>query len=369
MAVLTPRLFRRGLEIFAAISVLGIVGLLLYGNNFERFLGALLHLKPGWLLVGVAVASLDWFGGGLRLYVVARHVYPSQSLKGAILAGGLNTWASYLTPSQTGGGPVMIYTLKQFGTPLPEATVASLMTFVATVIFFALAGPIAVFAGAGRSLAAHGVLGDAIDLFDLFRLSLGGFIAVGLGLVLLITFPNLARHLAGLLARAAERGGRVALAKRIRSAEEGVGRAHQAMRRFATPSGLLATFLCVVLSAAAHANKLVAGYIVLKMLGIHVNFVDVVMLQTLITFLLYFAPTPGGSGLAELISAAVMSIYVPRDLTPSYILLWRVLVSYLTVGFGSVLFWRWLKRAEGREGGLAALTGTPDSVASGSGEA
>jgi hypothetical protein len=35
-------------------------------------------------------------------------------------------------------------------------------------------------------------------------------------------------------------------------------------------------------------------------------------------------------------------------LTPSYILLWRLTTCYLTVGFGSLLFWRWLKGAEVR---------------------
>jgi len=363
MAVLHPRLLRRGLEVFAAISLAGIVGLLLYGNNLERFAHALLTLKFRWLLVGIGVASMDWLGGGLRLYVVARHVYPRQSLTGAILAGGLNAWAALITPSQTGGGPMMIYVLKRYGTPLPEAMVASLMTFIATVIFFALAGPIAIVLGAGRSLSEHGILGSGLDLFDLFNLSLGGFLTVGLGIVVLIAFPGIARRLAGWLRRVVERRGRAALAARIAQAEDGVDRAHAAIKRFATPGGLWATFLCVLLSAAAHANKLTAGWVVLKMLGIDVNFVDVVLLQTLITFLLYFAPTPGGSGLAELLSAAVMSIYVPRELTPSYILLWRVLVSYLTVGFGSFLFWRWLRMAEGREEALDADPGGGDSVA------
>jgi hypothetical protein len=41
-----------------------------------------------------------------------------------------------------------------------------------------------------------------------------------------------------------------------------------------------------------------------------------------------------------------MSIYVPRELSSSYILIWRILVSYLTVAFGSFVFWRWLKMAE-----------------------
>jgi hypothetical protein len=44
-----------------------------------------------------------------------------------------------------------------------------------------------------------------------------------------------------------------------------------------------------------------------------------------------------------------MSIFVPRELVPSYILLWRLTVCYLTVGAGSLLFWHWLKGAEERE--------------------
>jgi glycosyltransferase 2 family protein len=346
MALLTPRLFRRGLEIFAAISVLGFVGLLLYGNNLERFLDALVSVHFGWVLVGVGLASLDWFGGGLRLFVVARHLYSRQSFSGAILAGGLNTWASYLTPSQTGGGPMMMYTLKRYGTPLPEAMVSSLVTFMATIVFLGVAGPLAIFLGAGRSLARHGVIGNAIDLYDLFRLSLAGFVTVGLVTMALILFPGAARLLARRIGGWLERRGKSAWATRVAGLEAGAGQAHKALLRFAGPRGWLAIGASVLLSAAAHANKLLAGFVVLKMLGISAPFVDVLLLQTLITFVLYFAPTPGGSGLAELLSAAVMSIYVPRALTPSYILLWRLMVCYLTVGFGSVIFWHWLKGAE-----------------------
>jgi len=365
MAVLTPRLFRRGLEVFAAISLVGIAGLLLYGNNLEQFARAILTLQFGWFVVGIGLASLDWVGGGLRLYVVARHVYPRQSLLGAILASGFTTWAALLTPAQAGGGPMMVYTLKRYGTPLPEAMVASLMTFVATVVFFAIAGPTAIFFGAGQSLSAHGILGSGIDLYDLFKLSLGGFLTLGLGIVTLIAFPGIARTLAAGLTRLLARRGRAGLADRVAKAEAGVGEAHAAVMRFATPRGMVMAFLAVLLSAAAHANKLAAGWVVLRMLGIHANFADVLLLQTLITFLLYFAPTPGGSGLAELLSAAVMSIYVPRELTPSYILLWRIMVSYLTVGFGSVVFWRWLKQAEGRGVVLDPMHEVADSVAPG----
>jgi uncharacterized protein (TIRG00374 family) len=179
-------------------------------------------------------------------------------------------------------------------------------------------------------------------------------VGIGVLLLILIVFPSVARALVRRLVRWAEQRQKLVWAARFTELAAGVERGNAAVRRFASPRGWLAMLAAVVLSAAAHANKLLAGFVVLKMLGIPAPFLDVLLLQTLITFLLYFAPTPGGSGLAELLSAAVMSIYVPRELTPSYILLWRLTVSYLTVGFGSIIFWHWLKGAELREDFLTA---------------
>lgn len=349
MAVLSSRLLRRGLEVFAVISLLGFGALLFYGNNFSRFVATMVSLRWEWVLVGVALASLDWFGGGLRLYVLARHVYPQVSLKGSILAGGLNTWASFLTPSQAGGGPMMVYALKRYGTPLPEAIISSLMTFVATVLFFAIVGPLTVFFGAGRSLEQHGVLGSSVTLLDLYRVSLGAFVGIGVGVLLLLVFPGIAHGLVRALASFLKSRGRTGLTERVHAWHEGIDRSHECLVAFFKGRGWAALAGAVLLSATAHANKMLAGWVVLRMLDIHAHFIDVLLLQTLITFVLYFAPTPGGSGLAELLSAAVMSIYVPRELTPSYILLWRIVTCYLTVGYGSIVFWRWLKHADVRD--------------------
>jgi uncharacterized protein (TIRG00374 family) len=357
--LIAPRVLRRGLEIFAAVSVVVFGALLFYGNNFEIFLSTMTSLKWGWLVVGVGLASMDWFGGGLRLWILTRHVHPTVSFRGSILAGGLTAWASYLTPSQTGGGPMMIYTLKRYGTPIPEAMISSLMTFVATVVFFAIAGPFAIFMGAGRSLEQHGILGRSFTLYDLFRLSLGTFVTIGLVMLFFFIFPKLAKRLGRVLVGWLGARGSQRMVERVQALRDGVDRSHDCMRAFFRGRGWLALAAAVPTSALAHANKLLAGYVVLRMLDIQANFVDVLLLQTLITFLLYFAPTPGGSGLAEILSVAVMSIYVPRELAPSYILLWRLVLSYLTVGFGSFVFWRWLKVAEDRmnENGLAVGAG------------
>src|SRR5436309_7461835 len=171
---LTPRLLRRGLELFALISLAGVAGLLLYGNNLPAFAAALLGLRWRWLLLGLGLSSMDWFGGGTRLWVVARHVHPGVRWRDMVLAGGMSAWGAYLTPFQTGAGPMMMWTMRRGGVRLPEAMTSTFMTFVATVAFFAIAGPVAIAFGAGHALERFG-LPLGITLYGLFKTSLGIF--------------------------------------------------------------------------------------------------------------------------------------------------------------------------------------------------
>ena len=354
--LLTPRVLRRGLEIFVLASLLGFGAVLFYSNNVGAFLAAIPHLKWPWLLVGLALASLDWLGGGLRLWVLARQIHPAPPFRGLVLAGGMGAWASYLTPLQSGNAPMTIYTMRRYGIPVPQAITLVLMSFIATVGFFGIAGPIAIAFGAGRSLGTHGVV-LGISLYDLFLASLSLFVLL-FGVLILVVIRPRALHavLRGAIRFAGRRSRRIA--GRLAQLEQGVDQAHDAARKFRTPRGWLALLVATIVSGPSHANKLLAGYVALRTIGIHAHFVDVLLLQTLITFLLYFfAPTPGGSGIAELLSAAVMSIYVPRPLTALYTLIWRFVISYFTIGFGSLVFTTWVRR------GLRGVEQDPGTLA------
>src|SRR5438045_5729487 len=155
---LTPRLLRRGLELFAVISFLGVVVVLVFfGQDLEGFVAALRHLRGGWFLVGLALASMDWFGGGTRLWVVARHVHPGVRWRDMVIAGGMSAWAAYLTPFQTGEGPTMMWVMRRAGVRLPEAMTSTFLTFVPTVASVALARPLAIYIRVGPWLAWHAV--------------------------------------------------------------------------------------------------------------------------------------------------------------------------------------------------------------------
>src|SRR6185503_621076 len=269
-----------------------------------------------------------------RLWVVARHVHPGVRWRDMVLAGGMSAWGGYLTPFQTGAGPMMMWSMRRGGVRLPEAMTSTFMTFVATVAFFAIAGPMAIYFGAGKSLAQHNVV-LGISYYDLFRTSLTLFGIIGVVMLVAMVFPLWLRDVVHWVAtRLEHRSQRVAA--RIEHLRAGIDRAHECMVAFGSPKGWLALFWAVILSGPSHANKLLAGYAALRALGIEANFVDILLLQTFITFLLYFAPTPGSSGLAEFLSAAVMQIYVGPAQLPSYTLIWRFINSYATVVFGSL---------------------------------
>jgi uncharacterized protein (TIRG00374 family) len=339
--LLTPKFLLRGFEFSVLASLVGFGITLVYVYNLPAFLRGVGRVHWGWVAAGVLLASLDWIGGGLRLWICARHVIPRPSLKGSILAGGMGAWAGFITPVNSGAGPMTMYTLRRYGIPLPVAVAATFMSFVSTVLFFALAGPLAVAFGAGRALGERGnVLG--LSLFDLFKGSLVIIATIGVLMTVVILFPRMVRDL---IHRAAEAIGRRSrrMADRLERVRQGIDELHQSVVAFNSPRGWLALFWCTLLSGPSHANKLLAGYVALRGLGIEANFVDILLLQTLVMFLLYFAPTPGASGIGEVLSAAVMSSYVPRELTPIYILLWRLTLTYWTLAFGFVVFSGWVR--------------------------
>jgi uncharacterized protein (TIRG00374 family) len=355
--LLTPKLLLRGFEVFAVASLVGFGLTLLYGNDLPAFLRALGQLHWIWVLAGLGLASMDWIAGGLRLWVVARHVFPRPPLKGLILAGGMGAWAAYITPLNSGAGPMTMYTMRRYGVPLPVAVTCTFMSFVATILFFAIAGPLAVLFGAGRSLGQRGdVLG--LSLYDLFLGSLVIVAGIGVLMAAVLFFPRLVRDLIHRAAVAIGRRSR-RVGARLEKLQAGIDQAHESVVAFNSPRGWLALFWATILSGPSHANKLLAGYVALRALGIHTNFVDILLIQTLIMFLLYFAPTPGASGVGEVLSAAVMSSYVPRELTPIYILIWRLTLSYFTIGFGFLVFSTWVRRGlrDVAEPGLAEPAG------------
>jgi uncharacterized membrane protein YbhN (UPF0104 family) len=87
------------------------------------------------------------------------------------------------------------------------------------------------------------------------------------------------------------------------------------------------------------------GFLCLRFLGIEAStlghFLEV---KLALIFLIYFAPTPGGSGLAEGASLSVMAHIVPIGFAAYYNLLWRFSTLYVPACVGLFLLTRTVLR-------------------------
>src|SRR3989441_3990805 len=96
---LTPRLLRRGLELFAIISLAGVIVVLaVYGENVQAVAGGLLHLHWRWLVVGLGLASMDWIRGGLAVWGVAPRPPPGGPAEEQKLAWRVDVGGAHPPP-------------------------------------------------------------------------------------------------------------------------------------------------------------------------------------------------------------------------------------------------------------------------------
>jgi len=66
--------------------------------------------------------------------------------------------------------------------------------------------------------------------------------------------------------------------------------------------------------------------------------------QVVMGIIIVFSPTPGGSGIAELLFNNFLGEFIPNGLSPSLGLLWRLISYYPYLFIGVILIPRWIRR-------------------------
>ena len=108
------------------------------------------------------------------------------------------------------------------------------------------------------------------------------------------------------------------------------------MRRFFRLNNSGFIWVCL-LSLIFMLSRSIMAFLCLRFLGIQAAALgDVLETQLSLIFLIYFAPTPGSSGLAEGASMLMMHGAMPAPIVPYYNLLWRCSTLYLPAIAGLV---------------------------------
>jgi len=290
------------------------------------------HIRWDFALLLLPLLALDYVLGGLRYRLFFDGaMLPRVSLWDCMRSNWANIFMGAVTPFQTGGGPAQLYILWRCGARLSDSMLISLINFGATLIFFL-----------GSTMAAEMLLPANLFGPDVTPFLRGSFVVVGgaVGLVLLaLLYPA-----AGLaMLRPALRGvpwksrRELPLRERIlRALESGTERFREDFRwilkrrPWLLGASVLATF-------ALFSNKYLMGYAVARALGQEVPLGVFVGLQIIQLFLIYFAPTPGASGVAELSSVWLFATMMPTDVLLVYALAWRFVTTVLGAMIGGAV--------------------------------
>ena len=320
---------QRGLRIFFVLTVIGL-SFVLYRSSFTASFDHLRAFQWHFLLLAAAMMVFDWIAAGARIYVFASKLQPGISYRGCVRAALANIFLGGVTPSQTGGGPGQIYVLYKEGMPVFDATVVSFLGgFLCTALFLPSCG------------IAVTLLFDPANVdFRLQYLVKGTSIA--LGLIVLLAVVGLfdpralqrgARRFIGLfppLRRWFERRGYVDVVMDV------IDRYHHMMKYFLA-RGKMTFVVGFILTAMIYFNKFMIAWVVLRGLGVAVEFWEVIYSQIVLILIFYFAPSPGASGVAEVSTAEVMKGIVPAGYGGAFVLLWRLFTLFLSVAVGALV--------------------------------
>lgn len=313
---------------FIAVSYLSFLFVSQFFGDGEIFLSFKFLTAP--VVTGLCALLVAFFAlDSLRFYFVLRTLGVQISYFYIVKLSFINMFVSAITPFATGGGFAQIYFLARKKVPLGSATAASTIRTLLAVAFFLIAAPVVLIwnpslleiigSGFAGILIATVVIYCAIVIF-LFWV-IGNEKRMKRGMLRLTRFLK-RKHIIS-----PQRARKICLGsfREVRNFNTGVKlflggkKRHIVLSVLFTVMFLVALFSFPVLLTAAMDNK--------------ISPVWIYQAQTIITFITYFAFTPGAAGIAEGGFAMLFKTLVGEGDIGSLTLLWR----FFTVYFGALV--------------------------------
>jgi uncharacterized protein (TIRG00374 family) len=322
---------KKGLSIFLSLSVI-VSGTLLYlsidSSSWEIFKRAdILRLA----LAGVLVIVV-WFLDALKMKFLTRAAGEEISLGFALELTLINYFGAAVTPMQSGGGPFQMYMMYKRGIGVGKSVAITIARTFLTMLFLGCAIPF--------SLIFHMDLPNTGREFRVFIFYVVLFSIVSL-FVIIISFikPRMIKKLFYIVVIVLKRLGAITpklAAWALRRIGREIDAYNQNIRDFMTKGR--SYFL---LGIAAGITQMLVYLSIMPCLiwaiRMPVKYIECILIQALFLFLLYFIPTPGGSGAAEGGAAMIFSIFVPWSVAGTLGIGWRFLTEYTGIIFGLLI--------------------------------
>lgn len=277
---------------------------------------------------------LYFLADGLRLYCVIRAVGFRIAFSYIVRLVFVNIFVSNVTPMATGGGVVQVYFMTRKGMSVGEATAAtSIRTILAALILFTLA-PILIwtepnqFHMFSQRHFLYGITGVSCAYLAVFWIVL-------FRIRIVKRWMFRALHLLGAMKLVSQSRFRTWFLKISRELDLF---ADGFKGYFRNSPGW--AFLSVVCTALFLLLLFSFSIVLVRVLGYRAPVLTVLAFQIVVTFFMYFAPTPGATGIAEGGYGLLFSQLVQKQDITLLTLTWRFLTIYVGVVVGMVVVYR-----------------------------
>lgn len=329
---------KKSVIFFILFSAIGVMSVFAIGDNASSLSDLLVHLDARFLLLAlIGVPLLDWFVAGLRMWLFTSAVCPTVPYMACVRNCAIGSFMCSVTPSQTGGGIAQIWVLTQEGAKTGHAITVLLMTFLSSLMFY-LVGALFLW------FASDYITFPATINQLVFAVAVMVFALVAGGLLLALLFPGSVIRLLVLFGNKLGEGSRIKtyLKRFVDWLKDSSVASRSIMKQHK-----IRFFFSIVLSIVIFMNKFFAAYLAARALGLEVPLEQVLIIQMFLSILLYFMPTPGGSGGAEIGSAMLMASLIPETLLAAHTIIWRSALAYLAILVGGLLFFFYLNKGRG----------------------
>ncbi len=307
------KFYKRLILLFLFVGL--ISGAVIY---FTVDINTLMHLnvfKPWSLLGALFFLAVGLFFDGTRLMHLVRISGEKISFMEAVYVVFSNYFLALVTPGAAGGAVAQVMFLRRAGVPTGKATVLVLVRTLLSIFFLIACMPVVFYYDSG--------VVPWISESALLSVSILMIIIIASSIVIMKTrYPD---YLLIMLTKKIGFRGRRRIFALYRDVKSAV------VMLSSCPLSILRVLI-------ESAISLLALYTMVPMLfmglGIKFNFWQVMGRMILLNILLYFAPTPGGSGIAEGGFIVLFSKIVPTGTVGILAVAWRILAEYLPFAIG-----------------------------------
>ena len=309
------KFIRRFLLLF--VLVVGISAAVIYTTVDINTLHNLTRFPPWSLVLALCAIALGMFFDGSRLMHLVRISNERITLYQAVQVIFGNYFLALLTPGATGGAVAQVMFLRHAGVPTGKAAVLVIVRTLLSIFFLALCMPLIFLHDEG---IVPGISNDV-----LMAITLAAFL--GIILIVISARRGYLDYLVVRLARRLRECRRRKLFALYRDTKSAISLLLDAPRQMLIvfiESGL--NLLCIYA---------VVPCLLLGLGVVDADWYTVMGRMIFLNMLLYFSPTPGGSGIAEGGFVLLFAAVVPAGTVGIVAVCWRLIAEYLPflIGF------------------------------------